>query len=87
MTLVSDDAHHRISIQDQGVGISDADRPRLFQRFFRSKTEEDSSPGSGLGLAFASEVIDLHGGSIGVESQLGEGATFTVQLRQSVGSE
>ena len=83
MTLVSDDAQHRVSIQDQGVGVSDADRPHLFQRFFRSQAEEDSSPGSGLGLAFAAEVIELHGGSIGIESQLGEGSTFTVRLRQS----
>ena len=83
VTLVSDDAQHRVSIQDQGVGVSDADRPHLFQRFFRSQAEEDSSPGSGLGLAFAAEVIELHGGSIGIESQLGEGSTFTVRLRQS----
>ena len=81
--LGSDETHHRISIQDQGAGISEADLPHLFQRFFRSQAEEDSSPGSGLGLAFASEVVELHRGSIGVESQLGEGATFTVQLPQS----
>lgn len=67
----------RFQIQDQGIGIPEADQIRLFEPFFRG-SNVDVIPGTGLGLAIAKLVTDLHNGMITVESKLGQGTTFTV---------
>ncbi|MCA9162130.1 MAG: PAS domain-containing protein [Planctomycetales bacterium] len=70
-----------MDVEDSGVGISAEELPHVFDKFFRSKDERvQAENGSGLGLALAQEVIRLHGGSIAVHSQLGEGSKFTVKL-------
>jgi len=76
------DGHILISIKDQGMGISQDDLPYLFDRFFRtdkSRTKKDT-PGYGLGLAIAKEIIDRHKGTIRVQSKVNEGTTFTIEL-------
>jgi len=70
-----------LTVRDTGVGISEADLPKMFQRFqrvrhSRSRTHE----GSGIGLALVRELVKLHGGEISLESREGEGTTFTVVL-------
>ncbi len=67
------------SIQDQGIGIPEADMPRLFESFHRAINVENIS-GTGLGLAIVKKCVDIHGGQIYVTSQLGVGTTFTVKL-------
>ncbi|MEZ4621988.1 MAG: HAMP domain-containing sensor histidine kinase [Caldilineaceae bacterium] len=68
-------------IADSGIGIAPAAQERLFERFFKADTARNRAvDGSGLGLAIAKQVVELHRGQIGVESTLGAGATFTVQL-------
>ncbi|MDQ4076919.1 MAG: PAS domain-containing sensor histidine kinase [Chloroflexota bacterium] len=67
----------RISIHDEGIGISQEDQSRLFQRFFRAS---DRADGTGLGLYMSKAIVEAHGGRITVESELGEGSTFTVEL-------
>lgn len=67
----------KIAVIDKGPGISPANLPRIFDRFFTTDADRD---GTGLGLAIAKTVIEAHGGSIDVESEWGEGATFTVML-------
>ena len=68
-------------ISDTGIGIAEADRARIFERFFKAdKSRERSNKGSGLGLAITKKIIEMHHGSIGVESKPGEGSTFTVFL-------
>jgi signal transduction histidine kinase len=67
------------SVSDTGPGISADDQPLIFDRFYRGDKAR-SSGGTGLGLAIASWIVTAHGGRIGVESQPGSGATFTVRL-------
>ena len=71
----------RIQVTDTGVGISEADRKHVFERFFRSADANDRAiQGSGLGLAIVAAIVEAHGGSVEVESDLGVGTTFTVVL-------
>ncbi|MDO8645728.1 MAG: HAMP domain-containing sensor histidine kinase [Candidatus Planktophila sp.] len=71
----------RISITDQGMGIPESQIAEIFTSFYRASNVQSSGiPGSGLGLAITSRIIDLHGGSIGVESTEGIGSTFTLDL-------
>jgi PAS domain S-box-containing protein len=64
-------------VSDTGTGIDPEHLPHLFQAFYRV---EEHRPGTGLGLTIAAEMIRLHGGTISVQSTLGEGTTFTVWL-------
>ncbi len=66
-------------VDDQGSGIAEADRPHVFERFFRSE-ESRAMPGSGLGLAIVRQVIDRHGGQIEVSRAPDGGARFTLWL-------
>ena len=68
-----------LEVSDQGIGIPDADRERLFEAFERG-SNVGARPGNGLGLAIARRAIELHGGSLSVASTLGEGTRFTVRL-------
>lgn len=73
-----DDDFARISVQDNGIGISEADQQKLFHtKYFRSNNQKTRDQlGSGLGLYFANYIIAAHGGKIWVESELGKGSTF-----------
>ena len=69
----------RISVADNGVGISEEDLPHIFERFYRADRSR-SSCGNGLGLSLADAIINAHNGEITVESSLGEGSVFTIIL-------
>ena len=70
-----------VQVADQGIGISAAELPRIFDRFYRSeKVKNTETLGSGLGLHLAKYFVELHKGQIEVESELGKGSTFTVRL-------
>jgi two-component system, OmpR family, phosphate regulon sensor histidine kinase PhoR len=70
-----------VTVADTGVGIVDEDLPHVFERFFKAdRSRERARGGSGLGLAIARKIVELHGGTIGVESAPGAGSTFTVRL-------
>lgn len=70
-----------IAVSDAGVGISDEDMPRLFQKFSRIDNELSiEAGGTGIGLYLCEQVMTLHDGSITVKSTEGEGSTFTVSL-------
>lgn len=66
-------------VRDEGIGIPPADQPQLFDSFYRASNVGTIS-GTGLGLAIVKKSIDLHGGTIAVESEVGLGSTFTVTL-------
>lgn len=69
----------RLSVADTGIGIREEDLPHIFERFYRTKTTEQSKiSGTGLGLAISKKIVGAHNGTITVESILGKGTTFTV---------
>jgi signal transduction histidine kinase/DNA-binding response OmpR family regulator len=68
-------------VRDTGTGIPAEDAPHLFERFYRVKNAQGRTfEGSGIGLALVQELAKQHGGSVGVESKLGAGSTFTVSV-------
>ncbi len=70
-----------ISVMDTGIGISKENLNKIFERFFRSESPEvQSVPGTGLGLAIVQNLIEMHGGILKVDSELGKGSTFTFTL-------
>ncbi len=78
----------KIDVIDTGTGIKEEDKASLFEKFKRLDIDKNKTvEGSGLGLAITSSLIDLMGGSIMVESEYGEGSTFTVMLPQRIVSD
>ncbi len=67
-------------VKDRGQGISAAEMPRIFEKFFRAKDTRNQVPGAGLGLAIARAVVTAHGGTIWAESTPGTGSSFCVSL-------
>jgi two-component system sensor histidine kinase SenX3 len=79
LEVIGDDAVLRIS--DSGEGIPTRDLDRVFERFYRvDNARARATGGTGLGLAIVKHVVESHGGSVSVESELGAGSTFTVHL-------
>lgn len=72
-----------ISIKDNGRGISEAELPNLFDRYYRGTNTKEKSEGSGLGLAIARQIILLHGGDISVNSKKDEGTELIIILPSS----
>jgi two-component system, OmpR family, phosphate regulon sensor histidine kinase PhoR len=76
------------TIADTGIGISQEDQARVFERFFKADaSRERARGGSGLGLAIAQKIVALHQGAIEVGSELGRGTVFTVRLPSAVSSQ
>jgi signal transduction histidine kinase len=69
-----------LRIRDTGPGIPHQDQPFLFDKFFRASNTPEDAPGTGLGLSIVKSIVDQHEGRIWVDSELGQGATFTVVL-------
>ncbi|MEM7182254.1 MAG: ATP-binding protein [Spirochaetota bacterium] len=76
-TVYGDDNNLVISIEDQGIGMTEEDQLRLFEPFYRGKNV-GNVPGTGLGMAIVKNAVEVHSGEIKVSSELGRGSTFTV---------
>ncbi|MBX5444433.1 ATP-binding protein [Sphaerobacter sp.] len=80
MEIRREDAHAVICVRDQGVGMTKEEQSRVFEPFFRADSIVGHIPGTGLGLHITKRIVELHGGSITVESTPRIGSTFTVRL-------
>jgi len=76
----TNDADVQFTVEDSGAGIPPEHLPRIFERFYRAPGQRGNT-GAGLGLAIAKEIVEVHGGTIGVESKPGEGSRFSFTLK------
>ncbi|QKJ32213.1 PAS domain-containing sensor histidine kinase [Mucilaginibacter mali] len=74
------DGHVRVSVTDEGIGLSPGQQEKIFERFYRVEDKTYSTSGLGMGLYISAEIIKNHKGSIHVESHLGQGSTFYFEL-------
>lgn len=81
VNIYVNDDFAEINIKDEGIGISKSDKAAIFERFVQAdKSLTRENEGSGIGLSIVKSIIDLHGGYISVESEVGEGSTFKIIL-------
>lgn len=86
IALCKRDADFEVAVSDSGCGIASQHLPRVFDRFYRADSSR-SSDGAGLGLALVKSIVDLHGGSVTIESNVGRGTTVTLRFpKQPVGT-
>ncbi len=80
LRAIQDGQAVRVEVQDTGLGISPENAAHMFEKFYRVADTEGYTQGTGLGLAIAKQIVEGHGGQIGVESELGVGTTFWFAL-------
>jgi len=81
VTLASEDGDVALRVADTGIGIPSRDLPRVFERFYRvDRARSRETGGTGLGLSIVKHVVENHGGTVSVESELGRGSAFEVRL-------
>ena len=73
-----------VVISDTGIGIPEKDLPYMFQKFYRVSRPGTEIPGTGVGLVFVKQIIDLHKGLISIQSELGNGTSFIVKLLKNI---
>jgi two-component system sensor histidine kinase KdpD len=79
ISVEADTQNVSIRVQDNGIGVSEEDRPHIFERYYQGAPGRQIAGGTGLGLAVAKRVVDAHGGEINVRSS-GRGSTFVIQI-------
>jgi two-component system, sensor histidine kinase and response regulator len=84
--LEAEGPHVIVTVTDKGVGIAQEDMPRLFQDFVRGQEQPAGASGCGLGLAISRRIVEVHGGSITVESEPGKGSVFLIRLPVAQGA-
>ncbi|PYK50222.1 MAG: two-component sensor histidine kinase [Verrucomicrobia bacterium] len=82
ITLSEHNADVEVAVSDNGCGIAPEHLPRVFDRFYRAESSRGSD-GAGLGLALVKSIVDLHGGSARIQSEVGRGTTVTLSFPNS----
>ena len=81
--LETTDSHYKVHIKDQGMGIPEESLPRIFERFYRvDKARARAMGGTGLGLAIVKEIMEEHGGSVSIASEMGAGTTMVLTFKK-----
>jgi two-component system sensor histidine kinase KdpD len=80
VTASEDNGWIHIAVRDEGLGLTELEQGRIFDKFYRARRDHAGVPGTGMGLAIAREIAEAHGGAVRVESQQGHGSLFTVSL-------
>ncbi|MBL8103215.1 MAG: HAMP domain-containing histidine kinase [Anaerolineales bacterium] len=82
--MVGEERSVRIKVNDTGAGIPSDDLPFIFDRFWRGDKSRSGRVNSGLGLAIAKQLVHAHGGRIEVQSEVGKGTSFTIELPEQI---
>jgi len=83
--VFEDDKYLELGVNDTGIGISEADLPYVFERFYRvDESRNKLTGGAGIGLTISKSIVDAHGGSITVNSRIGQGSNFVVKIPKVV---
>lgn len=81
--LTDVNSHYQIQVMDEGIGISDNDKKRVFEKFYRVGEEKTrSQPGSGLGLYLVKKITDMHGGKVTITDNKPQGTVFTLKINK-----
>jgi len=81
VTAKAVNGHFNVSVTDTGPGIPDHERTRIFEQFHQVDSSlTKTAGGTGLGLAIAKQIVEMHGGRIWVESTVGKGSTFQMEI-------
>lgn len=80
ITAAEEEKQVKVSVRDEGIGISSEDLPHIFDGFYRGKSGQEAAAGHGIGLAVTRQIVEAHDGTVSVESTPGKGTTFTVSL-------
>jgi len=84
VSLTKENSHVRVDVKDNGLGIPKEALPRLFEKFYRVRCDDRKDIiGTGLGLSLVKQIVEVHGGSISVQSEHGAGSTFTFTVPAS----
>jgi signal transduction histidine kinase len=86
VSVAQHDQHIGITVADQGIGIPEAARDQIFQRYYRADNGAQSASGMGIGLYVVQEIVTLHGGAVDLTRTTSKGSTFTVYLPRRVPS-
>jgi two-component system phosphate regulon sensor histidine kinase PhoR len=82
--LRAEPAHIVCEVEDEGIGIPTDETAKVFEKFFQGKNAlAHSARGTGLGLTLVKHIVEAHGGTVSVESRLGQGSTFSMIIPRS----